>query len=114
MGAYNLYKNHHDCHNDIMLNQILKRDWKFDGVVISDWGGCHDTEESVTNGLDVEFGSWTDGLTMGATNAYDNYYLADAYKRLMTKRHTHGLSKGASSLPSSGTPPPRRAVSGSR
>ena len=83
MGAYNLYKNQHNCHNEILLNKILKHDWGFDGVVISDWGGCHDTDEAVKNGLDLEFGTWTDGLTMGATNAYDNYYLADAYKKLI-------------------------------
>ncbi|MBO7577479.1 MAG: glycoside hydrolase family 3 C-terminal domain-containing protein [Prevotella sp.] len=83
MGAYNLYKNQHNCHNEILLNNILKHDWGFDGVVISDWGGCHDTDEAVKNGLDLEFGTWTDGLTMGATNAYDNYYLADAYKKLI-------------------------------
>ena len=83
MGAYNLYKNQHNCHNDILLNKILKQDWKFDGVVVSDWGGTHDTDEAVKNGLDIEFGTWTDGLTMGATNAYDNYYLAEAYKRLI-------------------------------
>ena len=81
MGAYNLYKNQHNCHNDIMLNKILKQDWGFDGVVISDWGGCHDTNEAVRNGLDLEFGTWTDGLTMGKTNAYDAYYLAAAYKQ---------------------------------
>ena len=81
MGAYNFYKDQHNCHNDIMLNKILKQDWGFDGVVISDWGGCHDTDEAVKNGLDLEFGTWTDGLTMGKTNAYDSYYLADAYKQ---------------------------------
>ena len=83
MGAYNLYQNQHNCHNKILLNRILKQDWKYDGVVVSDWGGCHDTEEAITNGLDMEFGSWTDGLTMGATNAYDNYYMALPYKRLI-------------------------------
>ena len=81
MGAYNLYQNQHNCHNAILLNKILKTDWGFDGVVISDWGGCHDTDEAVKNGLDLEFGTWTDGLTMGKTNAYDNYYLAEAYKQ---------------------------------
>ena len=81
MGAYNLYKDQHNCHNDILLNQILKGDWKYDGVVVSDWGGCHDTDEAVRNGLDLEFGTWTDGLTMGATNAYDGYHLAAAYKQ---------------------------------
>ena len=79
MGAYNLYKDQHNCHNEILLNQILKRDWGFDGVVVSDWGGAHDTEQAVKNGLDMEFGTWTDGLQMGATNAYDNYFMAKAY-----------------------------------
>ena len=83
MGAYNLYQNQHNCHNSILLNKILKQDWQFDGVVISDWGGCHNTEEAITNGLDLEFGTWTDGLKMGQTNAYDNYHLAQAYKKLI-------------------------------
>jgi len=83
MGSYNLYKNQHNCHNAILLNKILKQDWGFDGVVLSDWGGCHNTEEAIMNGLDLEFGSWTDGLMMGATNAYDNYYMALPYKRLI-------------------------------
>ena len=79
MGAYNLYKGQHLCHNQYILNDILKKDWGFDGVVISDWGGCHDTDQAITNGLDLEFGTWTDGLTMGATNGYDAYYLANPY-----------------------------------
>lgn len=83
MGAYNLYKNQHNCHNAILLNKILKQAWQFDGVVVSDWGGTHDTDEAVKNGLDLEFGTWTDGLTMGATNAYDNYYLSLPYKKLI-------------------------------
>ncbi len=81
MGAYNLYKNEHNCHNQYTLNKILKTDWKYDGVVVSDWGGAHDTDQAVKNGLDMEFGSWTNGLTMGASNAYDNYYLAMPYIR---------------------------------
>lgn len=83
MGAYNLYKNQHACHNQYLLNDILKRDWEFDGAVVSDWGGTHDTEHAIHNGLDLEFGSWTDGLRMGATNAYDNYYLAIPYLELI-------------------------------
>lgn len=79
MGAYNLYKNEHNCHNQTTLNKILKGDWKFDGVVVSDWGGCHDTDQAIKNGLDMEFGSWTNGLSTGASNAYDNYYLATPY-----------------------------------
>lgn len=79
MGAYNLYKGQHACHNQYLLNDILKGEWGFDGVVVSDWGGVHDTDQAITNGLDMEFGSWTDGLSNGASNAYDNYYLADPY-----------------------------------
>lgn len=81
MGAYNLYKNEHNCHNEILLNNILKGEWGYDGVVVSDWGGAHDTDQAVKNGLDLEFGTWTDGLTMGKTNAYHSYYLADVYKK---------------------------------
>ena len=79
MGAYNFYKGQHACHNEYLLNDILKGEWGFDGVVISDWGGTHETDQAITNGLDLEFGTWTDGLTMGATNGYDAYYLADPY-----------------------------------
>lgn len=79
MGAYNLYKGQHACHNQYLLNDILKGEWGFDGVVVSDWGGVHNTDEAITNGLDMEFGSWTNGLSNGTSNAYDNYYLADPY-----------------------------------
>lgn len=79
MGAYNLYKDEHNCHNQYTLNKILKGDWAFDGVVVSDWGGCHDTDQAVKNGLDMEFGSWTNGLSAGTSNAYDNYFLATPY-----------------------------------
>lgn len=48
-------------------------------MVISDWGGVHDTREAIFKGLDMEFGTWTDGLNWGATNAYGNYYLANPY-----------------------------------
>lgn len=79
MGSYNLYKGQHCCHNKYLLKDILKGEWDFDGVVISDWGGTHDTEQAIANGLDLEFGTWTNGLSSGARNAYDNYYLAQPY-----------------------------------
>ena len=82
MGAYNLYKNIHNCQNPYLLVDILKRDWGFDGVVVSDWGGAHDTHQAVVGGLDMEFGSWTNGLNEGYPNAYDSYYLAQPYKKL--------------------------------
>ena len=85
MGAYNLYKDEHNCHNQYTLNKILKQDWGFDGVVVSDWGGAHDLDQAVKYGLDMEFGTWTDGLTMGATNAYDNYYLSKGYQKAIVE-----------------------------
>lgn len=85
MGSYNLYKNQHCCHNQYLLNDILKGEWKFDGVVVSDWGGAHDTKEAITNGLDLEFGTWTDGLSKGTINAYQNYHLAQPYYNMIVK-----------------------------
>ncbi len=79
MGSYNQYKGQWNCHNDLLLNDILKRKWKFDGVVISDWGGVHDTEQAVKNGLDLEMGTWTNGLDRSMSNAYENYFLAKPY-----------------------------------
>lgn len=79
MGAYNLYKNQHACHNEYLLNDILKGEWEFDGVVVSDWGGTHNTDQAIKNGLDMEFGSWTDGLSANVKNVYDSYYLANPY-----------------------------------
>ena len=79
MGSYNLYRDQHCCHNEYLLEDILRGEWGYDGVVISDWGGTHDTDQAIRNGLDLEFGSWTDGLKAGTKNAYDNYYLAYPY-----------------------------------
>lgn len=83
MGAYNRYKEEWACHNHYLLNDILRGEWNFDGVVVSDWGGVNDTHQAIYNGLDMEFGTWTDGLTMGKTNAYDSYYLSKAFLSLL-------------------------------
>ena len=85
MGAYNLYKDEHNCHNQYTLNKILKQDWGFDGVVVSDWGGVHDLDQAVKNGLDMEFGTWTNGLSEGASNAYDMYYLSKQYQKAIVE-----------------------------
>ncbi len=80
MGSYNLWKNHHNCHNPYLLNDILKKQWNYDGVVVSDWGGAHDTDESIKYGLDMEYGTHTDGMSMNVANGYEKYYLAKAYR----------------------------------
>ena len=79
MGGYNLFRGEHASYNPILMNDILKGEWGWDGAVISDWGAVHDTRTAVTGGLDMEFGSWTNGLTNGASNAYDNYFFAEPY-----------------------------------
>ena len=83
MGGYNLFRGQHACHNQYLRNEILKGEWQFDGAIISDWGGTQSTREAIYNGLDLEFGTWTDGLSMGATNAYDNYLMANPYRQLI-------------------------------
>jgi beta-glucosidase len=70
MGAYNRVRGEHMCHNDYLLNQVLKGEWGFKGGVISDWGGTHDTRQAVLNGLDLE---------MGTGKPYDQYFLAGPF-----------------------------------
>ncbi len=79
MGAYNKYLGEHCCHNNVLLNRILKGEWNFDGCIISDWGGAHITKEAALNGLDIEMGSYTDGLSANRDFAYEDYYLARNY-----------------------------------
>lgn len=79
MGAYNKVRGEHACHNDLLLNRILKEEWGFDGCAVTDWGGAHDTREAVFNGLDIEMGSYTNGLTSGRDFAYSDYFLARPY-----------------------------------
>lgn len=57
MGAYNRFRGQFCCENDYLLNQVLKKDWGFKGLVMSDWSGTHNTDEAGTNGLDLEMGS---------------------------------------------------------
>lgn len=79
MGAYNKFRGQYCCHNELLLNKILKKDWGFDGVVVSDWSGAHNTYESAMFGLDIEMGTGTDGLGSTTANHYDHYYLATPF-----------------------------------
>ncbi len=67
MGAYNKFRGDYLCENDYMLNGILKGEWGFKGIVISDWAAVHSSVKSLKNGLDVE---------MGSPLPFDSFYLA--------------------------------------
>ena len=81
MASYNLFRGTHCCHNGYLINDILKGEWGFDGVVMSDWAGCHDTKEAVLGGLDVEFGTRVGKKMPAGESVYDTYYLAEPYKK---------------------------------
>ncbi|MCX4276463.1 MULTISPECIES: glycoside hydrolase family 3 C-terminal domain-containing protein [Muribaculum] len=83
MGAYNQVWDEHCCHNSRLLNDILRGEWGFDGAVITDWGGAHDTKQAALNGLDIEMGTWTNGLTSESKSPYSDYYLANPYLDMM-------------------------------
>jgi len=70
MGAYNLINGEHCCENQHLLNEILKTDWGFKGLVISDWGGVHHTDLAALNGMDIE---------MGSRRPYESNYLANPF-----------------------------------
>jgi beta-glucosidase len=54
MCSYNLVNGDHSCENDYLLNQLLKKDFKFKGWVVSDWSGTHSTVKAAINGLDQD------------------------------------------------------------
>lgn len=72
MGAYNLLYGEHCCQSKFLLGDILRREWGYDGLVVSDWGGVHDTVLAAEADLDVE---------MSVTCDFDEYFLADPLKR---------------------------------
>ena len=85
MGAYNQFRGQHTTHHEHLINGILKGEWGFDGVLVSDWGSAHDTKEAAVFGLDIEMGTGTDGLTTSSENAYDYYFLAKPFREMIQK-----------------------------
>lgn len=68
MGAYNKFRGEYLCENDYMLNKILRDEWNFKGVVVSDWAAVHSTVKSLESGLDIE---------MGTPKKFNEFFLAD-------------------------------------
>lgn len=67
MGAYNRLQGEHCCTSRNLLNQVLREAWGFTGLVVSDWGGVHDTALAAGSGLDIE---------MDVTGDFDGHFLA--------------------------------------
>ncbi|MBQ8527976.1 MAG: glycoside hydrolase family 3 C-terminal domain-containing protein [Lachnospiraceae bacterium] len=72
MASYNRYMGEYACHSRELLDTILRSEWNFDGIVVSDWGGVHDTEKAANCSLDIE---------MGCTPDFDDYYMASPLKK---------------------------------
>jgi beta-glucosidase len=68
MSAYNKFRGEYCSHNQYLLNDILKGQWEYEGVVISDWGAVHDTYEAAYKGMDIE---------MSVTDNFGDYFLAN-------------------------------------
>lgn len=82
MGAYNKFRGQHCSHHELLLNKILKKDWAFDGVVVSDWGGTHNTNEAALYGLDIEMGSPIDKQT-SPRQAFDANFFGTSFLNLL-------------------------------
>ena len=84
MGANTKFRGEHCAYSDYLINKILKGEWGFQGLVMSDWGGTYNTRDAALGGLDLEMGTLTPGTE--DAKAYSEYYLADPF--------LEGLRKG--------------------
>lgn len=71
MGAYNRFRGEYCCQSRYLLKDVLRGKWEYDGLIVSDWGGVHDTVLAACSPLDVE---------MSVTNDFDQYFLAEPLK----------------------------------
>ena len=76
MGAYNKIRGEQCCESKLLLNDILRKEWGFDGVIVSDWGGVHSTVEAAESELDLE---------MSVTAEFDEYFFANPLKEAIKK-----------------------------
>lgn len=76
MGAYNKINGAYCCENKTLLDRILREEWGYDGAVISDWGGVHNTKEAAECSMDLEMSVFPD---------FDDYMLANPLKELIQR-----------------------------
>jgi beta-glucosidase len=57
MDGYNLINGVHMTQHDYLNNQVVKKEWGFDGIIMSDWGSTHDGVAAANGGLDLEMPS---------------------------------------------------------
>ncbi|WP_206684056.1 glycoside hydrolase family 3 C-terminal domain-containing protein [Pontibacter beigongshangensis] len=80
MGAYNRFRGQYATHNEYLVNKILKGEWGFKGLVMSDWGAVQNTMEAALYGNDIEMG--TDLLQMPNID-YSKFLMADTLLSLV-------------------------------
>lgn len=90
MGAYNKFRGQYCTHNEYLINTILKKDWGFQGVVMSDWGAVTNTMEAINNGTDLEMGTdlalmanLAQGSALEQKLDYGKYYMGDTVVALV-------------------------------
>ena len=69
MAAYNKFRGEFCAENNYLVRKILRNEWGFDGVYVTDWGAAHSTVPSMETGLDVEMGTLID--------KYEDWYYAN-------------------------------------
>jgi len=74
MGAYNKFRGQFCTENAYLVDTILKGEWGFKGILMSDWGAVHNTMEALENGTDLEMGT---DLDMMPNPDYHKFYMGD-------------------------------------
>lgn len=69
MAAYNKFRGEFCAENNYLVRKILRSEWGFDGVYVTDWGAAHSTVPSMEAGLDLEMGTLID--------KYEDWYYAN-------------------------------------
>jgi len=80
MASYNKFRGQWAAQNNYLLNQILKKEWGFKGIAISDWDAVHSTMEALWNGMDLEMGT---DLHMLPNPNYSKFFLGDTVVALV-------------------------------